>query len=61
MSERLGYGAKWQKGDNCDEDDCDKEVHKLTHNRDSQLGTSRHPDAPEVEFVCTTHGIVAER
>jgi len=52
---------EWQEGDTCGKDGCSHEVHRVDHPRSPQLGTERHPEAPETEFVCTHHGVVASR
>jgi hypothetical protein len=54
-------GSQWSDGDPCGEKGCENEVHKVTHERNPQIGAERHPDAPEVEMVCTHHGVVAKR
>lgn len=44
-------------GDECPEGNCGIEMHELDHERTPQLGTERHPDAPETEIVCRHHGV----
>jgi len=39
-------------------DDCDHNVHVRTHERNPRRNTPRHKDAPEVEGVCSIHGVV---
>jgi len=50
---------QWEDGDTCGEKGCPKSVHLRTHPRDGRLGLPRHPDAPEKEYVCPHHGVVA--
>jgi hypothetical protein len=42
-------------------DDCTHDVKTRTHERNSQLGTDAHEDAPVEERVCSIHGIVYSR
>lgn len=48
-----------EAGDECPDEECDKEMHELTHERDSQMDVMRHEDAPEHEIVCREHGVQA--
>lgn len=50
-----------EAGDTCPEEGCDRTLHRLTHKRDSQLGTERHKDAPEIEIVCRADGVLESR
>lgn len=44
-------------GDDCPKD-CNRELHELHHDRDSQINCDPHPSYSRVEVVCTHHGIV---
>lgn len=53
-------GNELQVNDDCPKD-CDLTVHELNHERNPQIGTERHDEAPETEMVCRHHGIVEAR
>lgn len=50
----------WEAGDPCGDKGCTKAVKRRDHPR-GESEVPRHPDAPETEFVCIHHGIVAKR
>jgi hypothetical protein len=52
---------QWCEGDVCGEGGCEETVAELSHERDAQIDAPRHPEAPETEFVCIHHGVVASR
>jgi len=53
---------QWEAGDTCGEKGCERAVFLSEHPRHSQMkNCPRHPDAPEKEFVCVDHGVVASR
>lgn len=46
-------------GETCDKkDDCNGTIHVRTHERDPQLNTLPHDDAPTAEAVCPIHGVI---
>jgi hypothetical protein len=52
---------QWCEGDVCGENGCEESVHEVSHPRDAQIDAPAHPEAPETEFVCVHHGVVAKR
>lgn len=61
MMDELDENETLEAGDECPKDGCEVSLHELTHERNPQIGTQRHPDAPEKELVCRHHGIVDQR